>query len=183
MRKALVVGIDHYSGISCLHGCVNDAHAVTDILETNSDGSVNFGVLTFAATDASTAVDRATLKDRVIELFADDSDIALFYFAGHGHIESTGGYLCGSDCTRGDDGLPLADVITLANKSPAKNKVVVLDSCHGGIAGNPEGLDRAELTEGLTILTASTKDQYSTEENDSGVFTTPRTGASRGALM
>jgi hypothetical protein len=23
MRKALIVGIDHYSRLSCLHGCVN----------------------------------------------------------------------------------------------------------------------------------------------------------------
>ena len=30
MRKALVVGIDCYSQISRLYGCVNDAHEVED---------------------------------------------------------------------------------------------------------------------------------------------------------
>lgn len=171
MRKALVIGVNHYSDIAGLHGCVSDAHSVRDVLETNSDGSVNFGVMTIVATDEATAIDRATLKDRVTELFSDDSEIALFYFAGHGYIEATGGYLCSSECSRGDDGLSLSDVLTIANASPAKNKVIVLDSCHSGIAGNPATQPLAELAEGMSILTASTKDQYATEENGSGVFT------------
>ena len=28
-------------------------------------------------------------------------------------------------------------VLAFANASPAKNKVIVLDSCHSGVAGNP----------------------------------------------
>ena len=48
-----------------------------------------------------------------------------------------------------------------------------MDSCHSGIAGTPPSTaSRATLSEGLTILTASTKDQYATEKNGSGVFTT-----------
>jgi hypothetical protein len=172
MRKALVIGIDYYSDGSGLFGCVNDAHGVKAVLEKHADGSVNFGVLLMTATSAATAITRAQLKDRVRELFADDSEIALLYFAGHGHIETTGGYLCGSDSKQGDDGLSLAEVLTLANGSKARNKVIVLDSCHSGIAGNPPGQQTAELTEGMTILTASTKDQYASEKNGSGVFTT-----------
>ena len=91
MRKALVVGIDFYSGISQLYGCVNDAHEVKAALEKHGDGSVNFGVLLMTATNASTAISRAQLKERVRELFADDCEIALFIFAGHGYIETTGG--------------------------------------------------------------------------------------------
>ena len=62
----------------------------------------------------------------------------------------------------------------LANASKAKNKVIVLDSCHSGIAGTPPtaGQETAVLSEGLTVLTASTKDQYATEENGKGIFTT-----------
>jgi hypothetical protein len=181
MRKALVVGIDHYASIPGLYGCVNDAHSVKNVLEQNSDGSVNFGVMLLSATGAKDAISRADLKDRIQELFADDSEIALLYFAGHGHIESTGGYLCGSDCRRGDDGLSLNEVLALANKSKARNKVIVLDSCHSGVAGNPDGQQTAELSEGMTILTASTKDQYATEENGSGVFTTLFVDAMNGA--
>jgi hypothetical protein len=171
MRKALIVGIDHYAYIPGLHGCVNDARAVKAVLERHGDGRVNFGTATLIATGASSAVSRGDLKDRIDELFKDDSEIALLYFAGHGHIEATGGYLCASDCRRGDDGVSLGDVLALANGSKAKNKVVVLDSCFSGVAGTPAGQGAAQLHEGLTILTASTKDQYASEENNSGVFT------------
>ncbi|MBW7941989.1 MAG: caspase family protein, partial [Candidatus Kuenenia stuttgartiensis] len=62
--------------------------------------------------------------------------------------------------------------LIIANSSPAKNKIIILDSCHSGIAGStPSGEQLATLSEGLTILTASTKDQYASEENGSGVFT------------
>lgn len=173
MRKALIVGIDYYDNISRLFGCVNDAHSVKSVLERNSDGSVNFDAKLLSGTGPSEAVPREDLKNGVRELFAGDSEIALFYFAGHGHIETTGGYLCASDCRTGDDGLPLSEVITLANKSKARNKIIVLDSCHSGVAGaNPVAPHSSELTEGLTILTASTAEQYATEADGAGVFTT-----------
>jgi hypothetical protein len=172
MRKALVVGIDHYSHIGSLAGCVNDAHSLDPLLKRHSDGSVNFGVKLMTASGITDVIDRASLKDSVKALFTDDSEIALFYFAGHGWIESTGGYLCASDCRNGDDGLPLAEVLTLAHQSPARNKVIILDSCHSGVAGVPPNTpELAELSEGLTILTASTATQYAAENNGHGVFT------------
>lgn len=172
MRKALVVGINHYAHGSALYGCVDDAHAMKAVLERHSDGSVNFDVKLLTGTGPADVVTRTMLKDSIQALFADDSEIALFYFAGHGHIETTGGYLLTCECKSGDDGMPLADILTYANESKARNKVIVLDSCHSGIAGaKPTAKQTAELTEGLTILTASTADQYATEENDGGVFT------------
>lgn len=182
MRKALVIGIDYYAHISQLHGCVNDAHAVRTVLEKHADGAANFGTMMLSATGASDAISRSDLKDRVVKLFADDNEIALFYFAGHGHIEATGGYLCGSDCERGDDGLSLAEVITIAQRSKAKNKLIVLDSCFSGVAGTrPLNEGVAELSDGMTILTASTKEQYASEKNGSGVFTTLFVDAMAGA--
>jgi hypothetical protein len=181
MRKALVAGIDYYAHLSGLHGCVNDAHSVRAALEKHADGSVNFGAILLTATGPADAVTRDQLKDRIGELFADDSDIALLYFAGHGHLESTGGYLCGSDTKRGDDGLSLFEVLTLANRSKARNKVIILDSCHSGMAGNLPDQQVAQLAEGMTILTASTSEQYADEENGSGIFTTLFVDALNGA--
>jgi Caspase domain len=146
MRKALVVGIDYYERVSPLFGCVNDAHSVRSVLERHSDGTVNFDVRLLSGTGPTEMVTRAELKDSVSALFQGDSEIALFYFAGHGHIEPAGGYLCGSDCQRGDDGLSLNEVLTLANQSRAKNKVVVLDSCHSGVAGTHPGSMQARTT-------------------------------------
>ncbi|WP_082817630.1 caspase family protein [Microbulbifer thermotolerans] len=172
MRKALIVGIDFYENINRLHGCVNDAYAVKNVLERHGDGSPNFGVNTIVASDQRSKVERRILKDLVTELFKDDADIALFYFSGHGYIESTGGYLITSECSDGDDGFSMDELLTIANSSPAKNKVIVLDCCHSGAAGNPSGVsDKSFLSEGVTILTASAKNQYSIENNGSGVFT------------
>ncbi|WP_285036589.1 caspase family protein [Plantibacter sp. ME-Dv--P-095] len=172
MRKALVVGVDFYEHIGSLRGCVNDAHDVESTLERHADGTTNFTnprVLT--ATGPAAALSRGDLKSAVRELFEDDAEIALFYFSGHGYLEDTGGYLCTSDASSGDDGLALSDVMTFANSSPAKNKIIILDSCHSGSAGSPPGGAPAGIQNGVTILAASTAEQYALEEDGSGVFT------------
>lgn len=172
MRIALVVGINYYEHGSPLYGCVDDAHAVKAVLDRHEGGAINFECKLLTGTGPTDPVNRGQLKDHVTQLFNTDADIALFYFAGHGHIEATGGYLLATDSRRGDEGLSLGEVLTLANKSPAKNRIVVLDSCHSGIAGDKPGDENlASLSNGLTVLTASTKDQYATEANGRGVFT------------
>lgn len=185
MRKALIVGIDHYEHLSSLSGCVNDAHAVKAALERNADGTLNF-VAPHVLTGASSTqlVLKRVLKEAVRELFVDDTEIALFYFAGHGYIEDTGGFLCASDSETGDDGFSLSELMTMANRSKAKNKIVILDSCHSGVAGNDTvapGL--AEISEGMTILTASTANQYAMETpgGGAGVFTSLFVDALNGA--
>lgn len=173
MKIALIVGVNYYPNSNPLYGCVNDAYEVKSVLERNGDGSVNFDVKLMTADSHKDSIDRGKLKDSIETLFKTDAETALFYFAGHGHIEATGGYLLASDCKRGDDGVSLSEVLILANASPATNKIIILDSCHSGIAGTPPSGDQlATLSEGLTVLTASTKDQYASEENGSGVFTT-----------
>lgn len=172
MKIALIIGINYYSHGGDLFGCVNDAYNVKSILERNSDGTINFDCKLLTSSSAKEALERGKLKDETTKLFTTPAEIALFYFAGHGHIETTGGYLLASDAKRGDDGLSLNDVLVLANESPATNKVIILDSCHSGIAGNPPTVkDSALLSEGITILTASTSDQYASEKDGSGVFT------------
>lgn len=185
MRKALIVGIDHYDSIGSLSGCVNDAYAMKAVLGRNADGTINFPTPNLlVGTAPGQSIGRHVLKEAVRDLFADDADIALFYFAGHGYIEDTGGFLCASDCTTGDDGLALSEVMTLANSSKAKNKVIILDSCHSGIAGNNALVSGvAEISDGVTILTASTGSQYALETpgGGSGVFTSLLVDALSGA--
>ena len=172
MRKALIVGINYYSSIAQLYGCVDDAYSIKSVLERNGDGTVNFDTRILTGTGPTDTVDRQSLRAEIRNLFSSESDIALFYFAGHGHIDSVGGYLVTSDSTSGDDGISLQDIMGFANSSPSRNQIIILDSCHSGIAGqssmNPL---TAELKEGTTILTASTAEQYASEENGGGVFT------------
>lgn len=160
-RKALFIGVDYYENVADLTGCVDDAHRVAAMLERHADGRLNFAnprVMT--GTSAAAPVTRAAMKEAVRQLFEDDSEVALLYFSGHGHVEDTGGFLCGSDAADGDDGLALNDVMTIADASPAKNKIVLLDSCYSGSAGNNPALGQAALIrEGMTILSASTATQ------------------------
>ena len=173
MRKALVVGVDHYTHVSPLYGCVNDSFSVKAMLDRHADGSVNFAVRHLTGTGPTDLVLRTELREAIESLFEGDGEVALLYFAGHGHIETTGGYLCSSDVGSGSDGVPLADIMVFANRSKMQNRVIVLDSCHSGVAGgNALQPNVAEITDGVTILTASTAEQYATESNCAGVFTT-----------
>jgi hypothetical protein len=172
-RKALIVGIDYYKHSSSLYGCVNDAHTVNSALERHSDGTRNFATKLLTGTGETSPVNRRELRQSVVDLFAGDDEIALLYFAGHGYVEQAGGYLICSDTEDGDDGLSLNDVVNMANRSKAKSRIIVLDSCHSGIAGNAQIDDEhVTINIGVTILTASTVKQYATEKNGSGLFTT-----------
>jgi len=142
------------------------------MLDRHADGSVNFGVKHLASTGVSNSVTRDVLRQSITELFAGDGEISLLFFAGHGHIEATGGYLCSSDVKSGNDGVPLAEIMIMANQSRIQNRVIILDSCHSGVAGGSALQQHvAEISDGVTILTASTEEQYATEENGAGVFT------------
>lgn len=171
MRKALIVGVDFYEHGDNLHGCVNDSYTVKSVLERNSDGSINFSIQHLVASDENSKLRRSILKDSISDLFSGDSEIALFYFAGHGHIENTGGYLLASDASRGDEGLALNEIMTIINSSKAKNKILILDSCHSGIAAARPLGTVSEISEGVTILTSSSKEQYSEESHGKGIFT------------
>lgn len=173
MKIALVVGINHYKHGGDLFGCVNDAYNVKTILSRHSDGSVNFDCKLLVANSDKDSIERGELKDAVEKLFSTKAEVALFYFCWTWTYRSIRGILLASDAKRGDDGLSLNEVLVLANNSPATNKIIILDSCHSGIAGNPPIVkDSAFLSEGTTILTASTAEQYASEEDGSGVFTT-----------
>jgi len=172
MKRALIVGVDYYEHVDALHGCVNDARSVEAVLARNHKGDVNFDCKLLTGYGPTKKVTKGDLKDNISELFGSDDEIALFYFSGHGYIEATGGYLLTSNAARGDEGVSLAEILSSANNSKAKNKIIILDSCHSGIAGTrPEAGQLATISEGVTVLTASTEDQYASEENGQGVFT------------
>jgi hypothetical protein len=172
MRIALIIGIDYYENGNRLYGCVKDAYSVKSILDRNDGGSINFECKLMTSSGPQDRILRSVLKDNIEQLFSTDAEIALLYFSGHGYIESTGGYIIASDSKRGDEGVSLNDILDYANKSPAKNKILILDSCHSGVTGSlPGNTSIALLSEGLTVLTASSADQYAIEENGQGLFT------------
>ena len=184
MRKALCVGIDSYEKVRDLHGCVNDANGVKAALERNGDGTLNFNTRLMCATSEESYITRTELKDAIQQLFEDESEIAVLYYAGHGSYDALGGYLCTSEVERADDGLSLNDVMGIVAQSKAQNKVVILDSCHSGFAASSTEMPNySVLHSGTTILAACDEKQYSSEEHGHGVFTTLLIEALYGGAM
>ncbi len=176
MRRALIVGIDKYPG-AILSGCVNDASAVATIIETNGDGSPNFDVELM--TDVQT---RAKLLEAIVKLFEGEVDVALLYFSGHGSLNMIGGYIVTPDFNRMEPGISMNDILTLANQSKVKNKVIILDCCHSGALGAQSWGDKplTQMVEGMSILTASRASEAAIEVNGHGIFTNLLLSALRG---
>ncbi|MCW3791480.1 caspase family protein [Paenibacillus sp. LS1] len=170
MRKALIVGIDDY-GDASLSGCVNDATTMSTILERNADGSPNFAIMSI--TSPPLGVTRQNLRQSLNQLFLGDCDVALFYFAGHGLINESGGFIVTSDYDAYDEGISMDEILKLANKSKAKDKIIILDCCHSGTLGNisTDGSNSTQLNDGVTILTACRPYESAMENNGQGLFT------------
>jgi hypothetical protein len=170
MRKALVVGIDEYPGHP-LYGCVNDAKAIARVLAEHGDGGPNFSIRMLTA--PSSAISKGILRNSIDQLFAGDSDICLLYFSGHGIVTSTGGCIVTPDAQKYDEGVAMDEILKLANYSPARDKVIMLDCCHSGALGNPAiaGSNLAVLSEGLSVLAASRDYESALEIGGKGVFT------------
>lgn len=167
MRKALVVGINSYPQ-NPLSGCVNDANDISKLLERHENRDKNFSVKKM--TDIKT---KGELKSLIIDCFSGNDDIALFYFSGHGYIDSIGGYLVTPDYSKYDWGVSMQEILTIANDSNCKNRIVILDCCHSGFLGsiNTSGQSTSTISEGVTILTASLPAESAMEKNGHGVFT------------
>ena len=166
-RKALVVGIDEYPNCP-LHGCCNDSEAIKDLLSNHGNGDPNFAVW-----KKDNVATKGELKELIVKCFEGTADVALFYYSGHGHIDRIGGYLVTPDYTKNDYGVSLHEVLTIANDSKCKERIIILDSCYSGIMGsiNTSGQNTTVINEGVTIMTSSRNSQTSVEIDGHGVFT------------
>ena len=86
MRKALVVGINDYDNINSLNWCENDAMGMSQALERHASGDPNFSTQLLTTNNKMPLTGRL-IEQKIQELFSGNADVALFYFAGHGHIE------------------------------------------------------------------------------------------------
>jgi len=168
---ALLVGIDDYAGAP-LKGCVADAKALAKLLARDHDGTPNFACTTMTSDTAG--VTRPLLRAAARRLFSNANvDVALFYFAGHGiRSDDLGGYLVTQDFGSNDEGVGMADIITLANNSPARERIIILDCCHAGALDDAMARGGSvALTRGGALLLGCAGDETSTERGGRGVFT------------
>ncbi len=175
MRRALFVGVDEYGDDDPLKGCVADATRMRDLLLTHEDGSPNFDqvLLTCPAGGDLDTVTRPVLKREIDTLLRTKAEVLLLYFAGHGTENDLGGYLVTQDAEEYDDGVSMSEILKKANNSPADEVVIIIDCCHSGHLGDAPIIqnETALLTEGISILTASRRDQESVEIDQAGLFT------------
>ena len=166
-RKALVVGIDNYP-THPLNGCCNDSEAIKDLLANHGNGDPNFEVW-----QKNNVETKGELKELIGQCFEGDADVAVFYYSGHGHVDSVGGYLVTPDYSSHDRGVSLQEVLAIANGSKCKERIIILDSCYSGFMGSISTAEQntAVIKEGVTILTASRNTETSMEVGGHGVFT------------
>lgn len=183
MKRALLVGVDHYPTVGNLGGCVADATALGDLLGTHADGSPNFSVELLTSTESSVSITRETLRDALARLFASayGADL-LFFFAGHGGQTPWGADLVTQDASPNSLGVSMNDLVTLANGSPARSVTLILDCCFSGDVGNLASVQSAAvaesfrlgiavLGENVSMMAASRATETSAESGGHGAFT------------
>ncbi|NVK52479.1 MAG: caspase family protein [Flavobacteriaceae bacterium] len=173
-RKALIVGINHYDHKTSLFGCINDANKIEKVLSYNegiNGKEKNFHTETIISGEKN-IITTDFLRKKIEELFRDERETSLFYFAGHGAIRKGQGYLVTTENEKGYHGLSMNDILQEVNNSPARNKIIIFDCCHSGsFAKDFISSDLVRIKEGVTILAASAANQYSTEIDGEGIFT------------
>ena len=182
MKRALLVGIDKYQYVNPLKGCVNDVKALRPLLKENEDESPNFNCRVKTSGNKE-HVNRKNLLDGIDLLLSPGADVALFYFAGHGKQIDNDLVLVTEDGRGSDLGVSMSTVLAKVQSSPVNEVSIILDCCFAGIAGGiPQlGTDAAALRSGVSILTASRKNEVSVETPEGrGLFSTYLCGALEG---
>ncbi|MEM6718043.1 MAG: caspase family protein [Bacteroidota bacterium] len=172
MRRALLVGINHYKK-NPLEGCIPDAERMEEVLARHQNGDPNFDCKLLISEADQHHITTANLKSKIHDLFHHETDVALLYFSGHGVTTPRGSYLMTQDAVKYNEGVSLVEVIMMANSSKATEVIIMLDCCHGGDIANfgELGERKALLREGVSLMTASRDTQYAVERGGYGMFT------------
>jgi hypothetical protein len=116
--------------------------------------------------------ERGTVPDRLMHVFGGVTDVALFYFVGHGQLH--GDELClalrkspKNGPRRLTIGLPFSDVRAALSECDARTKIVILDCCFSGIGTLPRH----------TLATAADEVDVSEKASGTGAFTMAASGA------
>lgn len=171
LRRALLIGIDAYQNFSPLDGCVDDAKRMREVLKRHEDNTPNYDCQLFTSS-RKRPINSTFLKQKWDMLFHDFKGEILFYYSGHGAQANTGNNFVTHDGDGTMPGLAMNDLLTLANLSPAREIVLILDCCFAAGTGDPLLLGgNALLREGVTILAGSSSVGFAREIGGHGVFT------------
>lgn len=178
-KRALIIGIDNYNdkAINNLNFCVNDAKAISKLLQNNENSSPNFAVKTLTNENAT----YINIAREIDKLFETEADSVLLYFAGHGYIDyiRNTGILVEQDYSIKEKeryGYKLSNILVHANRSHPniKSTTIILDCCHSGVIGDADCMNEksvSEIGKGVTFLTACSSQEVAEEKAGHGLFT------------
>jgi len=147
-KRALLIGINNYANVRCLHGCLNDVTAMKTFLT---------GSYQFPGKNISTLTDQMASREKILTAFhqlieeTDTNDIVLIYYSGHGSQihDTTGNEVDGLDETIIPWDYDYNGVYPISDKQIARMLAeltrktryvtIILDCCHAG--GGTKDLD------------------------------------------
>jgi len=116
-------------------------------------------------------IKKIDLEKEINSLFAGEADCALFFFSGHGYIDTFGGYIVTSDYNSTNIGVKMKDILNVANKSKCKNRIIILDCCYSGSMGKQNrSMSTSTISDGLTVLSACRDYEKAIECGEHGLF-------------
>ena len=136
----LLVGVNDYQdmGLPSLRYPALDCQGLEESLIKATEGFPNKEIVVhhdFAAKTPQLKNIRESLKK--IVLYSRPNDSIMLYFSGHGMLDPTTqeAVLCFSDTDQNNllkTGLPMQELVEILSKSPAKQQLLCLDTCHSG---------------------------------------------------
>ncbi|MGB3636038.1 MAG: caspase family protein, partial [Rivularia sp. (in: cyanobacteria)] len=136
----LLVGVNDYQdiGLPSLRYPALDCQGLEESLIKATEGFPNKEIVVhhdFASKTPQLKNIRESLKKIVLSSRPNDS--IMLYFSGHGMLDPTtqDAVLCFSDTDQNNllkTGLPMQELVEILSKSPAKQQLLCLDTCHSG---------------------------------------------------
>ncbi len=174
---AVVIGVGRYSTMPVLKYSDDDAYQYYAFLKSPEGGALPDKQLRILVDEDAT---RANILTTIRQVFlkADENDVIVFYFSGHG--------LPGSFLPQDYDGMNNKlyhnEVKTILEQSRAKHKICIADACHSGsLLAMKQPVEDviatyyrafAESNGGLALFMSSKGEEYSLEDQGlrSGIF-------------
>jgi len=178
-KWAVLVGINEYEDTSfrSLNYCVNDINSFNEIILDSKKGKYSEDNIELLIDGEELLPRRNILLSKLIKVCrsAEDDDVVLFYFSGHGTVRDGISYLLCRDSFNNaltDTAIPIKNIRRIMQESLARIKIIILDACHSGaIKGvKDSGIMSKEfydtiypVPEGFMILTSCKLNEYSYE--------------------
>ena len=135
---AVIVGVSRYEHMPVLKYSDDDAYKIYAFLKSPEGGAVPDNQISILIDeDASREKIIAKLQETLLK--ADENDVALVYFSGHG-LE---GSFLPIDFDGYNNRLSYNDFLDVMNRSEARHKICFADACHSGSMQNYKGVEEA----------------------------------------